>query len=525
MVVGWLELGGTFTSSELGLTLATLCYVRGRLTLEPPIYVERGIVNSNQPTNQTEHDVVLLPMIGRLAVLRLAPPSTHRNSMRFTLDRASSLSVTTALLCCGRPVLSFAPPQHSRGYHSTTTSTSLKAVLQDEALKHAIQEAWGTSETDGILKLASEIEFEQYEAEDLVFSTLEAVPTKGQAAGILNAWIGSCSTSIQDLELGAERAWQLLHIYDSLEDMEPDMVTLALVHNAMTHVDLTSNYHTLGNVALERAQHLAKKQGGSKRRKSLATSSRKQIGETRPELLECHGITILHESDQELIVNKPSGMTVFHKHTTTSGKVSASRRKHQREGSAKEDLDISLEAALLDAGIPLSTLNVDGRGLVHRIDRGTSGCMVLAKTDVRHAQLVSDFFLRKVKKDYQAVVELPEKDIPDSGTLDSPVHGRPALSMYTVEERFDDSKARLRVQTKTGRKHQVRVHCAEGLSAPIVGDAKYALLDNTTTTTTDDNDHKNKQQKARFCLHASGLHVPGIAEVEAPVPTWWQDEI
>ena len=220
-------------------------------------------------------------------------------------------------------------------------------------------------------------------------------------------------------------------------------------------------------------------------------------------------------SDHDIIVNKPSGMVCAHRSKTTSGKLSSSRRKHQREGTYSQASDVSLEAALMDSGIPLSTINVDGRGLVHRIDRGTSGCIVLAKTDQRHAQLVSDFFLRNVKKDYNAMVSLPENDMPDEGSIDIPVQGRPALSHYTVEERLNSSKALLRVQTLTGRKHQVRVHCAVGLKAPIVGDNKYSPDKCRVKIETNG-------EKERFCLHASSLHVPGIPEVKAPIPIWWE---
>lgn len=392
----------------------------------------------------------------------------------------------------------------------------MQSVLQPEALKHEIHEAWKAGETDGVLKLAAGLEIERYDVHDLVVSTLDAVPVRGQTAGVLNAWIGSCS-QLQDIELGAERAWQLLDIYDSIEDLEPDIVALSLVYNAMTRPDLSQKYHILGNMALERAQRLAKKQGGSKRRKSLVASARKQGGNRADELFELHGVERLYESDQDLIVSKPSGMVCVHKHTTGSGKLTASRRKHQREGSDSEDLDISLEAALLDVGIPLSTINVDGRGLVHRIDRGTSGCMILAKTDERHAQLVAEFFLRNIKKEYNALVTLPESDIPDSGSIDLPVQGRPALSRYSVDERVTSNKALLRIQTMTGRKHQVRVHCAEGLQAPIIGDTKYA------NGTSDPNASSGVKLKERFCLHASSLHVPGIPKVEAPVPTWWEE--
>jgi 23S rRNA-/tRNA-specific pseudouridylate synthase len=459
-------------------------------------------------SNLTQAFVVV--MLGQH--LRPVPILLSRRAMRNNFER-SFYATTSAfgLLFSSHSALAFFPPVQQ---FSTSTS-SLQSVLQPEALKHAIHEAWQTSETDGILKLAPQIEVERYDVQDLVFATLDALPTKGQAAGVLNAWIGSCC-QLQDPELGAERAWQMLGLYDSLEDLDPDLVTLSLVYTAMTHADLTGNYHALGRATLERAQRLAKKQGGSKRRKSLAASARKQVNE-RLELLDLHGIQLLHESDRDLVVTKPSGMVCVHKFTTTSGKVTASRRKHQRENNGSGDWDISLEAALLDAGIPLSTINTDGRGLVHRIDRGTSGCIVLAKTDERHAQLVSDFFLRNVKKDYQALVTLPGEDILNSGTLDTPVQGRPALSFYIVEERFDTNKARLRIQTMTGRKHQVRVHCAEGLKAPIVGDTKYA--------SDKPGQIESHHEKERFCLHASCLQVPGLPKIEATVPTWWEQEM
>jgi 23S rRNA-/tRNA-specific pseudouridylate synthase len=453
---------------------------------------------------------MLIVMVAHRLCMRPIPLLSGRRAMRCNFERSfyvtsASLGLLFSNCSC---VLAFLPLFRPI---STTSTSTLKSVLQPEEWKHVIHEAWQTSETDGILKLAPQIESERYDVQDLVIATLDALPSKGQAAGVLNAWIGSCC-QLQNPELGAERAWQLLDIYDSLEDLDPDLVTLSLVYTALTHPDLTDNFHSMGRATLERAQRLAKKKGGSKRRKSLAASARKQVSE-RSDLLELHGIQVMHESDRDLVVNKPSGMVCVHKFTTTSGKVTASRRKNQRENNGSGDWDISLEAALLDAGISLSTINTDGRGLVHRIDRGTSGCIVLAKTDERHAQLVSDFFLRNVKKDYLALVTLPQQeDILNSGKIDTPVQGRPALSFYTVEERFDTLKARLRIQTLTGRKHQVRVHCAEGLNAPIVGDTKYAS----------DKPGENNQEKERFCLHASCLQVPGIPKIEAAVPTWWE---
>jgi 23S rRNA-/tRNA-specific pseudouridylate synthase len=466
----------------------------------------------------------LLPLLVRTVTTRLN--SIMRTSQLSTTCAGLYLCQSALAFSSSSPVVFHHPPASS--YYSTTTTTRLRSskILQDEALTEAIQEAWSTRETDGILQLGSELDLEHYDLQDLVYSSLNAVPTKGQAAGVLNGWIGSCIGKTEDVELGAELAWELLGLYDALEDLQPDMVTLSLVYTAMTHPDLAPDYHKLGNAALARAQQLAKKQGGSKRRRSLVASARKRqsVSDNRSDLLELHDIAILHESEAELVVNKPSGMACFHKHKTTSGKVTASRRKQKRRGAAPlEDvkvLDISLETALLDASIPLSSLNVDSRGMVHRIDRGTSGCIVLAKTDERHAELVTQFFLRKVSKNYQALVELSEEEtIPDTGTVDLPVHGRPALSLYQVEERQEDGKALLRIQTKTGRKHQIRVHCASGLHAPIVGDSKYGVA-----VETESKQQQISKKTDRFCLHAAALHIPGIPEIEAPIPTWWNED-
>ena len=121
---------------------------------------------------------------------------------------------------------------------------------------------------------------------------------------------------------------------------------------------------------------------------------------------------------------------------------------------------------------------------------------MLAKTDDRHAKLVTGFFLRWVKKSHQALVQLNDLDIAESGTIDLPVTGCPAHSTYQIEERYSSSE-RIRLETKTGRKHQVRVHCAQGLGAPIVGDVLYGL---------DETDSKG----GRFCLHSLSLHIPGL---------------
>ena len=233
------------------------------------------------------------------------------------------------------------------------------------------------------------------------------------------------------------------------------------------------------------------------------------------------GIKVLHETPHLMVLSKPSGMVCFHKKSTTAGKLTKSRIKNQTGSQGDEArIDVSLQDALLHAGIPLSTLNAECRGLVHRIDRGTSGCIVLAKTNDMHAKLVTEFFLRKAKKSYQALVKVrDEKQIPEEGEISVSIGGRPAKSTYVMEERINNY-ARLRLNTLTGRKHQVRIHCAQGLDAPILLDLLYG----------DDKLVCPKpimnlsQDGQRFFLHASSLHLMEFGiDCEAALPSWWRD--
>ena len=78
-------------------------------------------------------------------------------------------------------------------------------------------------------------------------------------------------------------------------------------------------------------------------------------------------------------------------------------KKKKKKGKNREptDLDMSLVDALLHCNVVLSTLNPESQGLVHRLDRGTSGCILLAKTDEMHARAVAEFYCRNAKKTYQ----------------------------------------------------------------------------------------------------------------------------
>ena len=400
-------------------------------------------------------------------------------------------------------------------------ASSTDSVLTDEALRDGMRLAYELGETDGIVEFASAHALDQDSYDNFIVTCMDAASqSKGKAAGMINGWIGSCCL-MDDEDQGAMMAWRLLEAYQQNQlGLTPDVVTYCLVYSALTRTN-QETYHVLANMALERAEQWSKKEGGSKKRRALAASKRNKANPEAADLTP-FGIQVLQDTPHFMVVSKPSGMVCFHKRTTTAGKVTKSRVKRQKEGDADNTrMDYSLQDVLLTANIPLSTLNPDCRGLVHRIDRGTSGCIVFAKTNEMHAKMVTEFFLRKAKKSYQAVV-VAAKDMPDHGEITSSVGGRPAKSTFVVEDRIHSTYARLRVETWTGRKHQVRVHCAQGLKSPILLDALYG----DETLVYPEPIAELARSGQRFFLHASSLQLASFGiDCKAPVPTWWEEAI
>ncbi len=137
--------------------------------------------------------------------------------------------------------------------------------------------------------------------------------------------------------------------------------------------------------------------------------------------------------------------------------------------------------------------------IVHRLDMATSGLMIIAKTEFAYHRLQKEFLNHRVQKKYVAIVCGKDKEScnrilkeAESGRgyislpliadfLDRPrqmvnrEQGKEAITEYEVLERIDDTHLRLALYPKTGRTHQLRVHCAhqEGLNAPIIGDPLY----------------------------------------------------
>jgi 23S rRNA-/tRNA-specific pseudouridylate synthase len=363
--------------------------------------------------------------------------------------------------------------------------------------------AYQAEETDGIIHLArTELEplLHTMHPDDLVRMSLAAVNNKkGQAAGIINGFMAAAVLEGRTKD-NAEFVVGLLEALDRVSDtIVPDVVTLCLAHVATKG---------LRPDILDRAARLAKKQAGSKRRKALAASRRKvgvvscQQVQSELQILLGKDFSVLYESDELLAVAKPAGVCCYHTKQTTAGRI--------RKGLSQ---DPSLEDALLHFNIPLSTLNPDSLGIVHRLDRGTSGCIVLAKTNDMHARLVTEFFSRQAKKVY-TVLTAPAPLLADVDCVEinSLVHGRPARSNYNQLERFGETAALGSVQTFTGRKHQVRIHCDE-LKSWVIGDNLYGM-----GTLSEDMKCPNNA----FFLHAASLSLPSLGlHVEAPLPAWW----
>ena len=173
---------------------------------------------------------------------------------------------------------------------------------------------------------------------------------------------------------------------------------------------------------------------------------------------------IVHEDEAMVVVDKPAGVVVHPGHGRRTG---------------------TLVAGLLARGIPLASAGGRDRpGIVHRLDRDTSGLLVVAKTDAAHRRLASAFARREVDKTYLALVW--GRPRPETGRIERAIarsrtdrtkmtvaaSGRAAVSSYRTLEVLPGF-AVLEVKIATGRTHQIRVHLLS-IHHPVVGDSRYA---------------------------------------------------
>ena len=215
-------------------------------------------------------------------------------------------------------------------------------------------------------------------------------------------------------------------------------------------------------------------------------------------LSEKMDLDIFYEDEDLVVINKPAGLTV-----------------HPASGSQSG----TLVNGLMYRYQELSDINGPGRpGIVHRLDRDTSGLILIAKTNVAHARLGRQFEKHTVIKRYVARVQGSVQF--DQGVIDEPLErhkkyhdqrqiakegeGKEAVTLYQVLKRFSKSTL-VALYPQTGRTHQLRVHMKH-LGHPILGDEKYG----------------RRESFSRLGLHAQSIgftHPISKAYVEFSCPT------
>ena len=191
-------------------------------------------------------------------------------------------------------------------------------------------------------------------------------------------------------------------------------------------------------------------------------------------------LEIIFEDSEFLVVNKPSGMLVHPTIRVRTGTLLNALAHHLN--IARGETDIFKRA-----------------GLVHRLDKDTSGLVVVAKNSRAHRILSSHFQQKLVEKRYFALVEGVVRE--DSGTIEAPIgryaetrfwnikeDGKQSVTNFWVKERFID-KTLLELEPVTGRTNQLRIHLAH-IGHPILGDIKYG-----------------GREFSRLCLHAFRLKL------------------
>ena len=226
-------------------------------------------------------------------------------------------------------------------------------------------------------------------------------------------------------------------------------------------------------------------------------------------------LDILHEDRHLLVLNKPAGMLVHPANGVNDG---------------------TLVNALLGHCTDLSGIGgVERPGIVHRLDKDTSGVLVVAKTDVVHRGLSAQFEKHSITRQYVAIVcGVPAKT---AETIDAQIarsrrdrrrmttvknHGRHAVTHYEVLERYPQFSL-VQLTLETGRLHQIRVHL-QHIGHPVVGDAVYGGEQRAQNDADTPTLKQALAQLKRQALHARllGFEHPATSDnltFSAPVPT------
>lgn len=249
----------------------------------------------------------------------------------------------------------------------------------------------------------------------------------------------------------------------------------------------------------------------SEKKRKAAAGDIVEITIPQPERLEVGAenipLDIVYEDDELLVVDKPAGMVV-----------------HPAPGNHSGTL---VNALMYHCGDALSSINgVIRPGIVHRIDKDTSGLLMVAKTDRAHNALSAQLAQHTITRRYKAIVYSNIKE--DEGTVDKPIGRDPgnrlrnavvytnsknAVTHYRVLERFGGFTL-VEAVLETGRTHQIRVHMAY-IRHPLLGDTLYGPA-------------KNRYGAKRQMLHAGVLGfvhpaTGGYMEFSSPLPQDFED--
>lgn len=198
-------------------------------------------------------------------------------------------------------------------------------------------------------------------------------------------------------------------------------------------------------------------------------------------------LDIVFEDESLIVVNKPSGMLVHPTHRDKNGTLLNGLAYYlNQETPPQRRGDAELRTAAAGAAMR--------PGLIHRLDKQTSGLLVVSKTDRAHRILADHFKKKRVEKRYMALVDGVVEA--DEGTIEAPIgrfaehkhwgvkhDGKHAITRFWVLERHSDTTL-LELEPVTGRTNQLRIHC-ESVGHPIVGDIR-----------------RGGREFKRLCLHA-----------------------
>ncbi|KAJ2515759.1 hypothetical protein GGI11_003664 [Coemansia sp. RSA 2049] len=232
-------------------------------------------------------------------------------------------------------------------------------------------------------------------------------------------------------------------------------------------------------------------------------------------------LPVLYENESVAVFNKPAGLAC--------------------QGGSKIKYSVDTLLAKIDSS------DETGYRLVHRLDRGTTGALAVAKSRTAANTLTKAFSDRTVDKEYVAVIRGIPKAL--QGMITTPLINTGTKTVAVSEDSVDAKQAKsaitkyktlatgkfnnqdvalISINILTGRKHQIRAHCAQVLGCPVLGDAKYTVGEKEANEVDKydsggSGDENSQQISGNMFLHLYRLSIPPDISVKAPFPKSWSD--